>query len=465
MSDFAVPPHDIDAEGAVLSACLLDPGLLDELRDALTPADFYSESNRRIWETALALVDSSRPVDAVTIASELRDRGRIEQVGGTPYIAQLLDATPSVANVHEHARTVSDLARRRRVISTTKRISLEGYTDVGDTGEWCQRVEADVLASTNDRAKASESSTLSDLVSAQVNAITARRDGNDDGPVQFARVRWQLLRDKLSGGWRRGKFHVLAGRPGMGKTAAALGCASGAARFGEGVVFISLEMTREELTQRMLSSESRIPLKAFMDCAFSAEQWNTLAATATEVARWPMSITHCPGATVTKIRSIVRREIARVTRELESDVTLVVIDYLQLIDGERRKGDSRESEVSEICRRLTALAGELNVAMMVLSQLNREVDKRPDKRPELSDLRESGAIEQDAYSVSFLYRDEYYNENTADAGMVEWILRKHRNGSTGWAKLRWDGECVRMDDLSTMPDGYEDQFDNFNGAM
>jgi replicative DNA helicase len=459
-----VPPHDMDAEGSVLASCLLDSGLLDELRGVLAPGDFYADANRRIWEAAATLVDASRPVDAVTIASELRQRGRLEQVGGVPYLVQLLEATPAVANVAEHARTVADLARRRRVISACQRIAIQGYGDVGDPSEWFERVEADVLAATNDGASANESSTMSELVSEQIRIIKARSNGEAGGPMEFAGIRWSELRRKLCGGWRRAKMHVLAGRPGMGKTAAALGCAAGAARIGEGVVFASLEMTREELTQRAISSESMVALPTVMGGELDDDQWRSVTGVAGELGRWPMSLTHCPGASISRLRSIIRREMARVRREFGVDVTLVIVDYVQLIDGERRKGESREAQVSDFCRKLTAMAGELNVALLMLSQLNRDLEKRPNKRPQLSDLRESGAIEQDAYSVSFLYRDEEYHANSPDVGVVEWIVAKHRNGATGSMRLKWDKECVRIDDIASAPDGYEDQFENERGC-
>lgn len=456
-----VPPHDLDAEGAVLSSCLIDPGLIDELRDCLSPGDFYADANRRVWDAACSLVDAGKPVDAVTVATELRERGRLEQVGGVQYLAILIDTTPSVANVVEYARTVVDLSRRRRVIATTRRIAVEGYGDVGDINEWCQRVEADVFAATNDGVEGNDSAFIGELASEQIRVMNARRDGSEDGPSDFASVRWIELSNRLSGGWRRGKLHVLAGRPGMGKTAAALGCATGASERGEGVVFLSLEMTSEELTQRTISSEAMVPLKTVITGDLSAAQWTSVAAVATDLGKWPMRMVYKPGAKIAQIRSIIRREIAYLRRERGVDTTMVVLDYIQLISGERRKGESRESEVSEISRQLTALAGELNVALLALSQLSREVERRPNKRPQLSDLRESGAIEQDAYSVSFLYRDEYYNENSDDAGLVEWIVAKNRNASVGWLKLKWDGACVRINDISSAIDGYDDVFDDY----
>jgi len=450
------PPHSLDIEAAVLSACLLDSGLLDELRDVVQPADFYAYENRTVWEAACSLVDGSRPVDAVTVAAELRDRGKLEQVGGVPYIAQIIDATPAIHNVHEHARTVAELAQRRRVIDVAKRVAVEGYGDVGDAGKWFEEVESAIFAATTNGREASESSLLRELATDQIQALSAKFDSGD--AVEFATISWLTLRQKLCGGWRRGKFHVMAGRPGMGKTAAALRCAAAAAKAGEGVVVISLEMTRDELTQRLLASEANVSLSAIMSGSLRDDDWSSVTSAATDLSAWPMSLTYCPGAKVSKLRSVIRREMARLRRVYGVETTLVVVDYLQLVNGERRKGDSRESEVSDICRHLTALAGELDVAMVCLSQLNRDLEKRQDKRPQLSDLRESGAIEQDAYSVSFLYRDEYYHKGTSEPGIVEWILAKHRNGSLGTVRMRWDGSCVRLDDVSTQATEYDDWF-------
>jgi replicative DNA helicase len=448
-----VPPHDLDAEGIVLSTAIVEPSALDELASVVRPDDFYSVPNRTVWGALLALSERGVPVDAVAVASELRERKKLEFVGGTAYVAQLVGG-PSVANALNHARTVASLGMRRRLITICQHAAASGYGDVGTTEEWANKLEKSLFDALNASGAEEHSTSPRESIPRIVHEIDLRRRRAYDETAAervkatYATIPWVKVRNALCGGLRLSKMHVLAGRPGMGKTGAALGFALGAARAGEGVVFISLEMTEDELLQRALSAESGVPLPAISSGEPTQEQWVAITSAQIALDAMPLRIVHAPGETITGIRSRVRREVARLRREWGVATSLVIVDYMQIVDGERQRGDSRETEISTISRRLMTLAGELGVAVLALSQLSREVEKRSNKRPQLSDLRESGAIEQDAFSIVFLYRDGYYKRWSAWVDDVEFIVAKHRNGPLGTVKMAFTGSCVRFDDGS-----------------
>lgn len=445
-----VPPHDIDAEGVVLSVCLGDAGRLGELMSVVTATDFYSTANRHIWCALTALLAKGLSVDTVAVASELRARGKLEAIGGTPYLGEILTA-PCVANVVDHAKTIAELGLRRRLIEICQHAAATGYGDVGTTSEWAGKLEKNVFEAICSDVTTQHSTSPHEGLPALINEIDLRRRQEYDElaarqvKATYATIPWEPVRNALCGGLRLSKMHVLAGRPGMGKTAAALGFALGSAKHGDGVVFISLEMTEEELLQRALSSDSAVPLPVISSGEPSAEQWVRITQSQMDLDSIPLRIAYAPGAKITEIRSIARREVARIRRDYGVKTALVVVDYIQIVDGERKHGDSRENEIAGISRRLMTLGGELGVAVLALSQLSREVERRTVKRPQLSDLRESGAIEQDAFSIMFMYRAAYYSRNTSDIDDLELIIAKHRNGPLSTVKLRFNGPCVRID--------------------
>lgn len=442
-----VPPSDLDAEAAVLSAAILNRGAFDEAREIVRESDFYADANARIWAVVLELDAAGQPVDAVTIAKVLRERKQLQGVGGTPYLAQITDATPAVAHVAAHARIVADKARQRRLVELAQRLATEGYGDVGDVTTWAQDAAQQVADVAADGAAKDPAETFAELVPRRFEAIQHRAQhgrgigGIDTGWGDFT---------QLIGGWTRGKTHVVGGRPGMGKTAFVLGAALNVARQGLGVVVCSAEMTKEELVDRALGVEGRVNTRHIASGRLSREEWDRLVMARQTLTKLPLSLRHASSATVGFIRSTVRAEQRRLGRQLG----LVVVDYLQLLDGERERGETREAEVARVCKRLTWMAAEFDAPLLLVSQLNRGLESRNNKskRPTMADLRESGAIEQDAYTITLLYRDEYYNKGSQAAGTVEAIVAKNRNGDPGKAWLKFTAEYTRIDSLSPEQD-------------
>jgi replicative DNA helicase len=472
-----VPPHDLDAEAAVLSAALLSPDAFGEVQELLAPEHFYADSNRRIFEAIVALNSESTPVDLVSVASWLRSRERLEQVGGTPYLAQLTDATPAVAHVAAHAKTVRDKARLRQLIATFQQYTAEGYGDCGSVQDFIDAAEQAVfeIARTSQRTQILP---LRDAVhrAFEILSEAAKRGEAITGmPTGFTEL------DKRCAGLHPGDLYIVAGRPGMGKTSFVLNLAVKVAQErrvvseegeveqpGYGVAFFSLEMPREQLAARILASEGRVDVSKIRSGQIRGEDWNKLTEAASMLGRLPLWLDDTPAISLLGLRAKIRRLQAEIARGREDGpvaekLGLVVIDYLQLMSG-RRDAGSREQEISEISRGLKQLAKEMGVAVIALSQLNRSVETRTtkDKRPQLSDLRESGAIEQDADTIMFIYRDEYYFDDSPDAGTAEVIVAKQRNGPTGKVRVRFESAYTRFDNLA--PEDYDyDDYDDFDG--
>jgi replicative DNA helicase len=476
-----VPPHDLDAEAAVLSAVLLDRDALDRVLELVKPEHFYSEANGHIYEACCTLALQNQPIDVVSVASWLRDRERIGQVGGTAYLAQLVDATPAVAHVHAHARVVREKYRVRRLIATCQRYAAEGYGDVGAPQEFIDAAEQAIY----EIARTPETTTvhpLKDVLTTafqQISAAAERGDRITGVPTGFIDL------DKKTAGLHKGDLMIIAARPGMGKTSFALNMAvavaspqpvttpggidspeAGGERPGYGVAVFSLEMPKEQVAIRLVCSEARVDLGKLRQGHLSAEEWANLTNAASVLSTLPVWIDDSPALGLLDLRAKVRRLQADLARRGPSDLGseglgAVVIDYLQLMQG-RRGVSSREQEISEISRGLKQLAKELQVPVIALSQLNRGVETRAgkDKRPLLADLRESGAIEQDADTIVFIYRDEYYNpETTTDRGVAELLISKQRNGPTGKVHVRFTASCTRFDNLSREE---ADQYDQYS---
>lgn len=625
-----VPPHDLDAELALLAALLLDASTLDRVQELLQAEHFYGPANRRIFEACLALAQEGSPIDLITVASWLRSRERLADVGGTPYIAKIVDTAPEVANIESYARVVREKWRMRALIQTCQRISAEGYGDVGHVQTFIDTAEQAIY----DLARTPESSTVSQLgdvirvVFSKLEDIAGRGTAITGFPTGYKKL------DELTSGLHPTDLVIVAARPGMGKTSFVLNIAINVAQpliigndpSGEDTIeqpggacaVFSLEMPREQIASRMVSSEARVDVQRMRSGRLSNEDWHNLTQAASFLSGLPIYIDDTPGITVLDVRSKVRRIQAELQRAshaqgFERKVGLVVIDYLQLMRGSDKAG-SREQEISEISRGLKHLAKELRVPVIALSQLNRSVETRSDKskRPQISDLREcvtgdtlvcladgrrvpirelvgqtpevfalsegkgvvaarsdlvwsvgtrpifelhlasghsiratakhrlygtsgwvrvgdlsvgdrlgvvlsprlstqdtaasahppqdkgseiffdevvsisdageaevfdltvpgpaswiadgvvshnSGAIEQDADMIMFIYRDDYYNKETALKGIAEIIVAKQRNGPTGKALLRWDSACTRFMDLdpSEIPEGIGDE--------
>lgn len=453
-----VPPSNLDAEAAVLSAIMLDTESLDIIRDVLRPEHMYADANRRILEAAYLLQDRGQPVDLVTVAGVLRDQGRLDQIGGTAYLGQIADATPAIANVDDHARIIRDKARLRRMIAVCQTSAAEGYGDISDACQWLDTVEQQVFDAAETENVIEHAETFADMAPVVLADMKAKRDNKGVAGIDTG---WSDLNSMLNG-WILGKLYILAGRPGMGKSGLALAACINVARTGKMAIFISAEMTRHELAMRALCLIAQVPIERAMSGYVTVDEVVRLTAAANELAKLPMVISERPGATIAQVRSDIRRKSSELRKRFgpEIELGMVAVDYLQIMNGLRQKGDSRENEVSALSKGLMWLAGELRCVVLALSQLSRECEKRPDKRPINSDLRESGGLEQDAYAIIFVYRDEYYNRDSEDRGVAEVAVSKHRNGKTGIVRMLFRGEWVEFATIDNRPEEVK-QFDNF----
>ena len=474
-----VPPHDLDAEAAVLSSILLSEDAFDRVQEGLAAEHFYSDANRRVFEAVLELQVAGRPIDVVSVAGWLKDRNLINQVGGSPYLAQLVDATPAVAHIEEHARLIREKWRLRKLIAACHQYAAEGYGDCGEVQGFIDQAEQAVF----EIARLPEGSSIVPVRDAihdafQILAEAAKRGGGITGiGTGFTEL------DRKCSGLHSGDLYIVAGRPGMGKTAFVLNLATNVAMAsedasgeenleatGHGVAFFSLEMPREQLASRLLAGEARVDVSRIRSGDLRAEDWNKLTDAAARLGRLPLWLDDTPALTLLDLRAKIRRLQAELKRQPSGPkkLGLVAVDYLQLMQG-RRSAGSREQEISELSRGLKQLAKEMEVPVLALSQLNRSVETRAtkDKRPQLSDLRESGAIEQDADTIMFIYRDDYYFKDSAERGVAEIIIAKQRNGPTGKIMTKFTPEFTRFDNLSS--DDYDfgefDEFDPGGGGV
>jgi replicative DNA helicase len=470
-----VPPHDLDAEAAVLSSIMLDPLAFDKCSEILRPEHFYSEAHRRVFEAATELSSSGKPVDVVQVATWLRDRDRLAQVGGMAYLTEILNAAPAVANVGAYAGTIHEKWRVRRLILACQRVTAQGYAGYGEAQQFIDSAEQAVY----EIARTRESTTVHPLRDVMQETFRRMTRATERGarmtgiPTGFERY------DRMTSGLHDGELTIVAARPGMGKTALVLNMAVNVAspqqledardpnerweEPGYGVVVFTLEMPREQIVNRMLCSEARVDVSRVRTGALGPSDWSKLTQAASHLANLNMWVDDTPALSILELRSKVRRlqaefdRVDRVTNEKKQRIGLVVVDYLQLMKG-RDHAPSREQEISEISRGLKQLAKELSLPVIALSQLNRAVETRAEKnkRPQLSDLRESGAIEQDADNICFIYREDYYNREAADRNLAELIIAKQRNGPTDAVKVRFDAQYTRFDNLA---DGEYDERD------
>lgn len=432
------PPIDLDAEAAVLSAMMLDAAALDIALDQLAHEHFYSEANRRVFEAVRDLASKGRPVDIVTVAGVLRSSNRLEQIGGSAYLAQLVDATPSVANVETYAATVRDKWSLRQAAAIGRQIAAEAFGPVEDTQAFLDEVERK-LFECSQRSTDKEISAIASVMKAAYGRMCAAeaRGGSVELPTGL------LALDKKIGGLGRGRLTVVAARPGMGKTALATSVAENIAMLGIPVLIASLEMPEDELGMRMACTRAGASVMRGLNGWCSDEERSLVLRAMDELARLPIFIDDTASSTLMRIRAKARALKAKVGKPLG----LVVIDYLQLISSEWRKGVSRDREVSDITAGLKRMSKELKCSVLLLSQLNREVETEKDKRPRLWHLRESGGIEQDADDVIFIYRDDYYHADSDEQGVAELIIAKQRNGPTGMVKVHFHASSTAFTDL------------------
>ncbi len=449
-----VLPHSLEAERAVLGGILLEPEALPAVLEIVHPEDFYAEANTRIFEVMRDLAARGQPVDQVTVRTALVDKNALDAIGGDEYLLQLTDVIPTVEHIEAHARLVREKAIVRRTMHVCQHIAARGYGDYGSLGAFLDQAERELFEVTADRGAQRYELVKPILgrVVGQLKAVQAQGGEVTGVPTGFAGL------DRMTTGLHPGQLVIVAGRPGMGKTAFALNLAYNACKRSERpVIVFSLEMAKEELLRRLVASEARIDGNKLRTGRLRRDDWQRLTTVGGELVHMKMAIDDTPSISVLEIRAKARR-----FRAEHDDLGLVVVDYLQLARSGNRH-EIREQEISEISRSLKALAKELSVPVVALSQLNRGVESRSvkDKRPQLSDLRESGAIEQDADVILFVYREEVYRKDDESVrGIAEIIIGKQRAGPTGTVRLRFFPEYTRFDDLA---EGYEEEAP-FGGA-
>jgi len=440
--DGDAPPHDLGSEAALLSAAILDPSAVAELATVLREEDFYSAAHRSIWAAVLWLDGAGEPVDLVTVGRRLKDAGKLASVGGTAYLIRISDAAPAVANLSSYAASVTSKSRARALIRAAQKIAADGYRAV-DVADYIERAEASVSAIARDGGSAArEPSLLRGIVRATFADMEARARGLVVPVTSGFRDLDNLLVSET------GEVQIVAARPGMGKTSFVMDVVKNAAKAAKptaSVVF-SLEMQDIPLVKRMVASEAGVDLGDIRRGRLSSGQWDELTNAATRLSALPIAIDSVPGISVVAMRSRFRQARAKLESQFpDVPVRIVVVDYLQLMGrNPNSNAGNREQEVSEISRGLAEFSLEEDVLVIALSQLNRSVESRSDKRPGMADLRESGAIEQDATSILFLYRDEQYNPESKDKGLCEVIVGKSRNGETARVMLGFDGRYTRF---------------------
>ncbi len=431
------PPHNIEAEQAVLGAIFLDPEVLYRVMELITPQDFYKTSHQRIYQAMVDLSALGEPVDIVTVTAELNKRKWLEEAGGVSYLSDLANAVPTAANVEYYARIVEEKAILRRLIKTATQIVTTGYTSADDVEEILSEAEKSILEIRDARSRDGFTHIKDVLRSAyeRIEALHASGQEVTGIPSGYKDL------DRLTSGFQPSDLVIVAARPSVGKTAFALNVAQNVAvRGGQTVAIFSLEMSAAQLVQRMLCAEGNIDANRMRTGTFRDEDWEKLTMAIASLSQAQLYIDDTPGIHINQIRAKARRLKA------EQGLGLVVIDYLQLIQGHFR--ENRQQEISAISRSLKAMARELNCTVLALSQLSRAVEQRQDKRPMLSDLRESGSIEQDADVVAFLYREDYYDDQTENQNIVEIIVAKQRNGPVGKVELAFLKEYNKFVNLS-----------------
>lgn len=435
-----VPPQNLEAESSVLGGVLLDNEAINRVLELLTPEDFYRETHRKIFRAMIELSNRNEPVDIITLSDLLKARGELEAVGGASYLASLADLVPTAANIGYYARIVREKAILRHLITAATEIATRGFEERGNIDEFLDTAEKVIFDISEKKVKASFI-VIGDMIKDSIKTVERlyeRKEMVTGVPTGFKDL------DQLTAGLQPSELIIIAGRPSMGKTAFSLNIAAYAAlNAGVGVAVFSLEMAKEQLVLRMLCSEARVDNAKVRSGYLADNAFPKLAMAAGRLNDALIYIDDTPAISVLELRAKARRLV----RDRAKKVGLIVVDYLQLMRG-MGAASNREQEISEISRSLKALAKELSVPVIAISQLNRRVEDRGDKRPMMADLRESGAIEQDADVIAFIYRDEVYNQKSADEGIAEIIVSKQRNGPIGTVRLAFSKEYTRFDDLS-----------------
>jgi replicative DNA helicase len=434
------PPQDIPAEQSVLGGMLLSKDAIADVVEVVRATDFYKPAHQTIFDVVVDLYGKGEPADPITVSAELTRLGEIGRVGGAPYLHTLLSSVPTAANAGFYARIVAEQAVLRRLVEAGTRIVQLGYGASGaggvdDTVDRAQQAIYDVT----ERRSSEDYTLLEQLMQPTMDELEAigSRGGSMSGvPTGFVDL------DGLTNGLHPGQLIVIAGRPGLGKSTLGLDIARAASvKAGLPSAIFSLEMSKTEITMRLLSAEARVPLHHMRSGTMTDDDWNRLARRMGEVAEAPLYIDDSPNLTMMEIRAKARRLRQR------NDLRLIVIDYLQLMSG-NKKAESRQQEVSELSRSLKLLAKELEIPVIAMSQLNRGAEQRTDKKPQIADLRESGSIEQDADMVILLHREDAYEKESPRAGEADFIVAKHRNGPTATITVAFQGHYSRFVDMN-----------------
>lgn len=451
-----IPPQAIDLEEVVLGAMMIDKKGVDEVIDILQPEAFYKQSHQYIYEAIVKLFESSDPIDLLTVSDQLKTDGRLESIGGEYYLVSLTQKVASSAHIEFHSRIILQKYIQRSLIKISNEIIESAYEDSTDVFDLLDEAESKLYDVTQGNIKKSAETAQNLVIQAKkrIEEIS-NKEGLSGIPSGFEKL------DKLTSGWQPSDLIIVAARPGMGKTALTLSMARNiAVNSNIGVAFFSLEMSSVQLITRLISSETGLSSEKLRTGKLEKHEWEQLNVKVKALESAPLYIDDTPSLSIFDLRAKARRLAS------QKDIKMIIIDYLQLMSaGVNTKGGNREQEISTISRNLKALAKELNVPVIALSQLSRAVETRGgSKRPVLSDLRESGAIEQDADIVSFIYRPEYYKieewddeERSPTAGQAEFIVAKHRNGGLDEIRLKFIGNLGKFDNLDTFDSPFEFQ--------
>ncbi|MGY4893291.1 MAG: replicative DNA helicase [Candidatus Saccharimonadota bacterium] len=438
-----IPPQNVDAEMSLLGAVLIDEETLADITEHVKPHDFYDKRHGIIFDAMMRLYEKNKPVDLLTLTDELKRKKEIDEIGGSAYLTELTNYVPTAAHAESYAEIVAQKAVRRRLIKASGEISELGYNEETSTQELLQQAESELFA-------VSDQSLKQDLISLE-SILTDSFDRMEElhrnkGALRGVRTGYRDL-DNMTAGLQRSDLIILAARPAMGKTTLVTNLAYNVATIAkQPVLFFSLEMSKEQLVDRMLADASGVDAWNIRTGNLSDEDFSKLSEAMGEMSEAPIYIDDTPGVSVLEMRTKARRAAH------EQPLGLIIVDYLQLMQGSGRDGGNRVQEVSEISRGLKLIARELNVPVIALSQLSRSVESRSPQVPQLADLRESGSIEQDADIVMFIYREAYYNPETERENITDLIIAKHRNGPVGKVELYFHPERLRFMSLDRKHD-------------
>lgn len=436
------PPQNLEAEASLLGAVLIDADALVKIADNVRPDDFFDARHKHIYEAILALYERRSPIDVLTLADQLKTAGMLEMVGGPAYLTELTNFVPTAAHVEQYAEIVAQKAVRRRLIGVSEELTTLGFDETKQLKELIEEAESRLFQVSQQHVKQSVVS-IETILTESFDRLDELH--KDKGKVRGVPTGFRDM-DNILAGLQKSDLFILAARPSMGKTALVLNLAHNVAIQAKApVLFFSLEMGKEQLVDRLLSMESGVDAWALRTGNLTDSDFEKIGQAMGALSEAKIFIDDTPGITVSDLRTKARREAHK------NGLGLIIVDYLQLMSGGSRfsGSDNRVQEISEISRGLKGVARELNVPLIALSQLSRSVESRPDKVPQLADLRESGSIEQDADVVAFIYREEYYNPETERKSITDIFIKKHRNGPTGSVQLYFEADKQRFRSLDT----------------